>query len=254
MATYEKEFLLKVLENLWKVRKFEQRAMEGGLKGEIKGNIHVCLGEEGAVVGANMALESTDYITASHRGHGHCVMKSDDVEHTLAELYGKESGFCHGRGGSMHVTKVESGLLGANGIVGGGIPLATGSALASKINRDGAVSVAFFGDGATNQGCFHECINMAAVWKLPIVYFIENNQYAVSTNIHTTCATSTLAQRAQGYGIEGDVVDGTDVLAVYAARRRARPQRQGARAARVRRLPLHRPLCGRPGQVYVRGV
>ena len=203
MATYEKEFLLKVLENLWKVRKFEQRAMEGGLKGEIKGNIHVCLGEEGAVVGANMALESTDYITASHRGHGHCVMKSDDVEHTLAELYGKESGFCHGRGGSMHVTKVESGLLGANGIVGGGIPLATGSALASKINRDGAVSVAFFGDGATNQGCFHECINMAAVWKLPIVYFIENNQYAVSTNIHTTCATPTLAQRAQGYGIEG---------------------------------------------------
>ena len=98
MATYEKEFLLKVLENLWKVRKFEQRAMEGGLKGEIKGNIHVCLGEEGAVVGANMALEPTDYITASHRGHGHCVMKSDDLEHTLAELYGKESGFCHGRG------------------------------------------------------------------------------------------------------------------------------------------------------------
>ena len=112
MATYEKEFLLKVLENLWKVRKFEQRAMEGGLKGEIKGNIHVCLGEEGAVVGANMALEPTDYITASHRGHGHCVMKSADLEHTLAELYGKESGFCHGRGGSMHVTKVESGLLG----------------------------------------------------------------------------------------------------------------------------------------------
>ena len=121
----------------------------------------------------------------------------------------------------MHVTKVESGLLGANGIVGGGIPLATGSALASKINRDGAVSVAFFGDGATNQGCFHECINMAAVWKLPIVYFIENNQYAVSTNIHTTCATSTLAQRAQGYGIDGDVVDGTDVLAVYEAMRKA---------------------------------
>ena len=217
MATYEKEFLLKVLENLWKVRKFEQRAMEGGLKGEIKGNIHVCLGEEGAVVGANMALEPTDYITASHRGHGHCVMKSDDLEHTLAELYGKESGFCHGRGGSMHVTKVESGLLGANGIVGGGIPLATGSALASKINHDGAVSVAFFGDGASNQGCFHECINMAAVWKLPIVYFIENNQFAVSTDIHTTCATPTLAQRAQGYGIEGISVDGTDVLAVYEA-------------------------------------
>ena len=174
MATYEKEFLLKVLENLWKVRKFEQRAMEGGLKGEIKGNIHVCLGEEGAVVGANMALESTDYITASHRGHGHCVMKSDDVEHTLAELYGKESGFCHGRGGSMHVTKVESGLLGANGIVGGGIPLATGSALASKINRDGAVSVAFFGDGATNQGI--EQLNreqMPAFLTAPVIAFLD---------------------------------------------------------------------------------
>lgn len=121
----------------------------------------------------------------------------------------------------MHVTKVESGLLGANGIVGGGIPLATGSALASKISHDGAVSVAFFGDGASNQGCFHECINMAAVWKLPIVYFIENNQFAVSTDIHTTCATPTLAQRAQGYGIEGIIVDGTDVLAVYEAMQRA---------------------------------
>lgn len=120
----------------------------------------------------------------------------------------------------MHVTKVESGLLGANGIVGGGIPLATGSALASIISHDGAVSVAFFGDGASNQGCFHECINMAAVWKLPIVYFIENNQFAVSTDIHTTCATPTLAQRAQGYGIEGIIVDGSDVLAVYEAMQR----------------------------------
>lgn len=221
MATYEKDFLMKMLENLWKVRKFEECAMECGLKGEIKGNVHVCLGEEGAVVGANMALAPTDYITASHRGHGHCVMKSDDLDHAMAELFGKENGFCHGRGGSMHVTKVETGLLGANGIVGGGIPLATGSALASKINGDGAVSVAFFGDGATNQGCFHECINMAATWKLPMIYFIENNQFAVSTNIHTTTSTETLAQRALGYGIASEVVDGTDVLAVYEAMQRA---------------------------------
>lgn len=221
MAVYEKDFLLRVLENLWTVRKFEQCAMECGLKGDIKGNVHVCLGEEGAIVGANMAMEPTDFITASHRGHGHCVMKSGDVDHAMAELWGKESGFCHGRGGSMHVTKVESGLLGANGIVGGGIPLATGAALASLVNGDNAVTAAFFGDGATNQGCFHECLNMAAIWKLPIVYFIENNSYAVSTDIRTTCATETLAQRGQGYDIPNAVVDGTDVLAVYEAMRKA---------------------------------
>ena len=221
MASYEKDFLLKMLENLWTVRKFEQRAADCGLKGEIKGNVHVCLGEEGAIVGANMALEPTDYITASHRGHGHCVMKSGDVDHTLAELFGKETGFCHGRGGSMHGTKVESGLLGANGIVGGGIPLATGSALASKIDGDNAVSVAFFGDGATNQGCFHECLNMAAAWKLPIIYFIENNHFAVSTDISSVTNTATLAQRASAYNVESAVVDGTDVLAVYETMKRA---------------------------------
>jgi Pyruvate/2-oxoglutarate dehydrogenase complex, dehydrogenase (E1) component, eukaryotic type, alpha subunit len=217
MQSYDKNFLMEVLENLWTVRKFEECAKDSFLKGEIKGNVHVCLGEEGAVVGANMALKPSDYIAVSHRGHGHCVMKSKDVDHAMAELFGKETGFCHGRGGSMHVTKLESGLLGANGIVGGGIPLATGSALTSKIDGDGAVSVSFFGDGATNQGCFHECMNMAAAWKLPIVYFIEDNQYAVSVNIHTVVNTETLAQRAQGYGIPGVVVDGTDVLAVYEA-------------------------------------
>lgn len=221
MVKYEKDFLMSVLENLWTVRKFEQCAADGGLKGDIKGNVHVCLGEEGAIVGANMALEPTDYITASHRGHGHCVMKCGDVEHAMAELYGKETGFCHGRGGSMHVTKAERGLLGANGIVGGGIPLATGSALASVVSGDNAVSVAFFGDGASNQGCFHECLNMAAIWKLPIVYFIENNQYAVSTNINTTSNTATLAQRASAYDMASAVVDGTDVLAVYEAMKAA---------------------------------
>ena len=204
--------------NMWTVRKFEEAARDSFLKGEIKGNVHVCLGAEGAVVGANMALEEKDYIAVSHRGHGHCVMKSGgDADHTMAELYGKETGFCHGRGGSMHVAKVENGLLGANGIVGGGIPLATGSALASKINHDGCVTVAFFGDGASNQGGFHECLNMAATWKLPVVYFIENNGFAVSTMIHTTTNTENLAVRAQAYDMPGVVVDGTDVLSVYEA-------------------------------------
>ena len=217
MQAYSKEFLMKVLEKMMTIRKFEQTAADSFLKGQINGNVHVCLGEEGSVVGANMALEPTDYISASHRGHGHCIMKSGDVNRTMAELFGKETGFCKGRGGSMHVTKVDSGLLGANGIVGGGIPLATGSALASKLNHDNSVTVAFFGDGATSQGCFHECLNMAATWKLPVIFFIENNGFAVSTRINTVINTATLAARAQAYDIPGVVVDGTDVLAVYEA-------------------------------------
>lgn len=221
MAAYEKSFLMKMLENMWTVRKFEECAAECSLKGEIKGNVHVCLGEEGAVAGANMALDPGDYITISHRGHGHCVVKSGDVDHVMAELFGKESGFCRGRGGSMHVTHVGRGLLGANGIVGGGIPLATGSALASLANGDSAVSVAFFGDGASNQGCFHECLNMAALWNLPVIYFIQNNQFAVSTNIYDAIHTSSLAQRGQAYDIYSEEVDGTDVLAVYETMRRA---------------------------------
>ena len=217
MQAYSKEFLMKVLEKMMTIRKFEQTAADSFLKGQINGNVHVCLGEEGSVVGANMALEPTDYISASHRGHGHCIMKSGDVNRTMAELFGKETGFCKGRGGSMHVTKVDSGLLGANGIVGGGIPLATGSALASKLNHDNSVPVAFFGDGSTSQGCFHECLNMAATWKLPVIFFIENNGFAVSTRINTVINTATLAARAQAYDIPGVVVDGTDVLAVYEA-------------------------------------
>ncbi len=215
MQEYSKDFLIEMLENLWTVRLFEQSAGKSFIKGEISGNVHVCTGQEGAVVGANMALEPEDYIAASHRGHGHCIMKSHDVDHTMAELFGRTTGFCRGRGGSMHVTKIESGLLGANGIVGGGIPLATGSALASKIDGDNAVTVVFFGDGASNQGCFHECVNMAAAWKLPIIYFIENNEFAVSVNIKNVCNTETLAERAKGYGIPGERIDGTNVLEVY---------------------------------------
>lgn len=218
---YTQDFLMELMTQMWLVRKFEQSASDSFLKGQISGNLHVCIGEEAAIVGANAALEKRDYISASHRGHGHCLMKSKDVNGAMAELFGKESGLCKGRGGSMHVTKVESGLLGANGIVGGGIPIATGSALASKVNGDDAVTIAFMGDGATNQGCFHECINMAAVWKLPIVYFIENNGYAVSVEISSVTNTESLAERAKAYQIPGEVIDGTDVLAVYEATKQA---------------------------------
>lgn len=218
---FTREELLRHYETMVKIRKFDLEAKRAREAGEILGNVHVYVGEEAVAAGVCACLERKDYIESTHRGHGHTIAKGAALRPMMAELYGKATGSCRGKGGSQHIADFSVGMLGANGIVGGGIPLATGSALASKINRDGAVSVAFFGDGATNQGCFHECINMAAVWKLPIVYFIENNQYAVSTNIHTTCATSTLAQRAQGYGIEGDVVDGTDVLAVYEAMQKA---------------------------------
>ncbi len=217
MKKYEKELLVKLLEDMLTVRMFEEAIKESALKGEIKGNVHVCLGEEGLVAGANMAIKPTDFTTLSHRGHGHCILKSKDVEHTMAEIFGRTTGFCKGRGGSMHVTDIKSGLLGANGIVGGGISIATGSALASKINGDGAVTVCFFGDGASNTGSFHECLNMAATWKLPVVYFIENNQYAVSVNINNVINTNTLAERSKAYNIPSIVVDGTDVLAVYEA-------------------------------------
>ncbi|MCD8249980.1 MAG: thiamine pyrophosphate-dependent dehydrogenase E1 component subunit alpha [Lachnospiraceae bacterium] len=219
--TYDRQFLLKLLENMWMIRKFEETAGDCFTKGMVSGNLHICVGQEGLVAGANSALEPSDYITASHRGHGHCLMKSGDADRTMAELFGKADGFCGGRGGSMHVSRVESGLLGANGIIGGGIPIATGSALASSLKGDGAVTVAFFGDGAANQGCFHECINMAAAWKLPVIYFIENNGYAVSVPINTVTNTADLAERAKGYNIPGIVVDGTDVLEVYEATKQA---------------------------------
>lgn len=221
IKNYDKGFLLGMLENMWTIRKFEETAADCFYKGMINGNLHICVGQEGLIVGANSALEQSDYISVSHRGHGHCLMKSQDPDKTMAELFGKTEGFCKGRGGSMHVTKVSSGLLGANGIVGGGIPLATGSALTSMVNGDGAVTIAFFGDGATNQGCFHECINMASAWKLPIVYFVENNGFAVSVPIETVTNTPNLAERAKGYNIPGEVVDGTDILAVYEATKKA---------------------------------
>ena len=222
MATYEKEFLLKVLENLWKVRKFEQRAMEGGLKGEIKGNIHVCLGEEGAVVGANMALEPTDYITASHRGHGHCIAKGADLGRALAELMGKATGYCKGRSGSMHIADFSKGNLGANAIVGGGLPIATGGGLAFKMQNKPNVSVVFFGDGASNQGTFHESINLAALWKLPVIYVCENNGFGMTVPQWQSTSVENIADRAAGYGIASEIVDGNDVQAVYDAFARAK--------------------------------
>ena len=199
------------------IRAFETKAAECFTRSELAGNIHLYMGQEASGVGTCLALRETDYITSTHRGHGHCLAKGASPDRAMAELFGKETGYCRGRGGSMHIVDVKLGILGANGIVGAGIPLAAGSALASKVRGDGAVTVAFFGDGASNQGTFHETLNMAAAWKLPVVFLLENNHYGVSTEIHRVTNTEYLAPRAAAYGIPGVTVDGTDVEAVYHA-------------------------------------
>jgi pyruvate dehydrogenase E1 component alpha subunit len=212
---YSKEFLLKLYENMVRVRKFEETAAECFTKGMLPGNIHLGIGQEGGMVGAVMALKPTDYLTPTHRGHGQVICKGAESKIAMAELFGKKTGYCKGKGGSMHIVDVQTRNLGANGIVGGSLPIATGSALASKILADGNVTLCIFGDAASNQGTFHESVNMAAAWKLPIVYMCENNGYGVSTDIKKVTNTDTIAVRAKAYGIEGVTVDGQDVLNVY---------------------------------------
>lgn len=210
-------WLLEAYRRMVRIRDFETRAAECFTRSELAGNIHLYMGQEASGVGACLALRESDFITSTHRGHGHCLAKGARSDLAMAELFGKETGYCRGRGGSMHIVDVDLGILGANGIVGAGIPLATGSALASKIKKDGAVTLAFFGDGACNQGTFHESVNMAAAWKLPVVYLVENNRYGVSTEIHRVTNTAILSVRAAAYNIPGVTVDGTDVEAVYEA-------------------------------------
>jgi TPP-dependent pyruvate/acetoin dehydrogenase alpha subunit len=214
---YSREMLLKMLEDMERVRKFETRIIECFAKGKVVGSLHVCVGQEAISVGACKALEPTDFITGTHRGHGQCIAKGTKTDRMFAELCGKETGYCRGKGGSMHVVDVGRGILGANGIVGAGLPIATGSGLASKVKKSGEVTLAFFGDGASNNGTFHESINMAAAWKLPVIYLCENNGYGVSVPIQTVTNTPDISARAKGYDIPGVTVDGNDVLAVYEA-------------------------------------
>ncbi len=221
LSKYSKEFLLGLLETMYRIRKFEEKAAECFMKGMLAGNIHLCIGQEGSTAGAAAALEERDYITSTHRGHGHCIAKGAKSDLSIAELFGKKTGYCKGKGGSMHIVDVDLGILGANGIVGAGIPIAAGSGLASKIMGSDAVTMCFFGDSASNQGTFHESINMAAAWDLPVVFLCENNGYGVSVPIHKVTNTETLAVRAKAYDIPGVTVDGSDPLAVYEAAKKA---------------------------------
>jgi len=205
---------------LWKmqlIRHFEAKVVELFQKGLIRGATHVYLGEEAVAVGACAALNENDFITSTHRGHGHVIAKGLDVKRMMAELLGKAAGYCGGKGGSMHIADVGAGILGANGIVGGGLPVSTGAGLSSLHRKSGQVTLCFFGDGASNQGSFHESLNLASVWKLPVVYICENNQFAVTTPCWESTSVENIADRAVGYEIPGVVVDGNDVLAVYEA-------------------------------------
>ncbi|MCH3914411.1 MAG: thiamine pyrophosphate-dependent dehydrogenase E1 component subunit alpha [Acidaminococcaceae bacterium] len=205
-----------------RIRAFEELAADCFMKGMLAGNIHLSIGQEAVAAGACAAMDKEDYMTTTHRGHGHCIAKGGNIDKMFAELFGKKTGYCKGKGGSMHIADVE-GLhhLGANGIVGAGIPIATGSALASKIWKDKHVTVCFFGDGASNQGVFHESLNMAAAWHLPVVYVIESNRYAVSTEIHRVTNTEFLSVRAKAYNMPGKTVDGNDPTIVYEAMKEA---------------------------------
>lgn len=199
------------------IRKFEDKVHELFAQGILPGFVHLYAGEEAVAVGVCAHLNDYDSITSTHRGHGHCIAKGCDLKGMMAEIYGKATGLCKGKGGSMHIADFDKGMLGANGIVGGGFPLACGAALTAKYKKTDNVSVCFFGDGANNHGTFHEGINLAAVWKLPVIFIAENNGYAEATPFSYASSCKTIADRAIGYGIPGIRVDGKDILAVYQA-------------------------------------
>ncbi|OFX14156.1 MAG: pyruvate dehydrogenase (acetyl-transferring) E1 component subunit alpha [Armatimonadetes bacterium RBG_16_58_9] len=198
-----------------KIRAFEEEAERLYKSGAMPGFIHLYLGEEAVATGVCASLRDDDCITSTHRGHGHVIAKGADARGMMAELYAKETGYCKGRGGSMHIADFRIGILGANGIVGGGTPIAVGAALGFQLKRTDRVVACFFGDGASNEGSFHESLNLASIWNLPVVFVCENNQYAVSTHQSAHQKVKDISVRAAAYDIEGVSVDGNDVLAVY---------------------------------------
>ncbi len=199
------------------IRYFDERALALYRAGEMRGTTHPYIGMEAVGVGVMLALRADDYVTSTHRGHGHTIAKGGDPKRMMAELLGRATGYSGGKGGSMHIADMDKHMLGANGIVGGGMGLATGAALTARLQQTGSVAACFFGDGALAQGILHETTNLAAIWKLPVVYICENNQYAMSTRSDWSVAGGDPARRAQGYGIPGVSVDGMDLFAVFSA-------------------------------------
>ncbi len=212
---YEKKFLGDLYSTMVRIRLFEEQVLEFYKYGKMPGLAHLYIGEEAVAAGACAALDSGDYAGSTHRGHGHVIAQGADVNRMMAEILGKKDGQCGGKGGSMHIMDMSKGILGANGIVGGGIPIATGAAYKAKVMGTNQVVISFFGDSASNEGTFHESLNMASAWKLPVVYIIENNLYGISVGIERVTNVKNLSDRAHGYGIKGISIDGNDVLKVY---------------------------------------
>ncbi|MCC5423301.1 pyruvate dehydrogenase (acetyl-transferring) E1 component subunit alpha [Clostridium botulinum] len=204
-----------------KIRKFEQVAMNTFAEGKIPGFVHLYIGEEAVATGVCANLKDSDYITSTHRGHGHILAKGGDLKFMMAELFGKATGYCKGKGGSMHIADATKGILGANGIVGAGHNIAVGAGLSAQYRETDQVCVCFFGDASTNQGTFHESLNMASVWKLPVVFVCENNLYGISMSQNRHQAIKDVADRGVAYNVPGIVVDGNDVFAVYEAAKEA---------------------------------
>jgi acetoin:2,6-dichlorophenolindophenol oxidoreductase subunit alpha len=206
---------IKMYRDMWKIRLFEEKVRVLDMEGRLPGFFHLYVGEEAVAVGTCSAINTDDYITSTHRGHGHLIAKGGDLGKAMAELFARETGYCKARGGSMHIAAPELGMLGANGIVGAGIPIATGAALSAKYQKNGKVAVSFFGDGASNQGTFHEALNIAASFNLPAIYVCENNLYGVGTRQRDVRKVEHIAERAKAYDMPGIIVDGNDVEAVY---------------------------------------
>jgi acetoin:2,6-dichlorophenolindophenol oxidoreductase subunit alpha len=207
----------RVLTTMWKIRRFEEAVDDMFARGMMHGTMHLSIGQEAVPAGACEALVDGDYITSTHRGHGHCIARGAALDRMMAELLAKETGYCRGRGGSMHIADVATGNLGANGIVAGGVPIAAGAGLAAKMRDEPAVAVSFFGDGAVNEGAWHEGVNLAAIWDLPVVFICENNHYGMSMSTGRAFRVENLADRAGAYGIAGATVDGNDAQGVHEA-------------------------------------
>ena len=215
VSTLPKEKLLHMYRTMVKIRRFEETVRDLFFQGQIPGFVHVSIGEEAVPTGVCAALTDDDYITTTHRGHGHMLAKGGELKPMMAEIFGRFTGYCKGKGGSKHIVSYDLGILGANGIVGAGIPIATGAALASSFRNNTAVAVSFFGDGASNEGTFHESLNLASLWHLPAIYVCQNNAYAEFTPTAESTSIKDIAVRGTAYGMPGIIVDGNDVLAVH---------------------------------------
>lgn len=212
-----KQKLAEMLRKMVEIRFFEEKVFELYGQNLVPGTIHLYAGEEAVAVGVCSVLEKTDYLTSTHRGHGHCIAKGADLSRTMAEILGKQTGYCKGKGGSMHIADFAIGMLGATAVVGAGLPIAVGAGLSAKLRGTKQVVACFFGEGASNQGTFHESLNIASVWGLPVVFVCENNLYAMGTRQSRVMNIENIADRASAYGFPGMMVDGNDVVAVYEA-------------------------------------